>query len=124
IRQPPLARVQIRNYRDTVDGQAMAEPFVVPEKEQPIFLDWSAGACAELVTTKRSGRTFPAGYWIEIENVSSIECAVAQKLKHGSVQLICSRLRDGCYLRSGAFSIFGGIRSRLDVEFTHGIDTK
>src|SRR5215510_12295580 len=100
----------------------MADPFVISEEEQTILLDRPPNTCTELISAERSGGAFDAWCWTEIENIASIERAVPQEFKDGAVKLICSGLRYGRYLRTGTLSIFGGVRSRLDVEFANSVD--
>src|SRR6058998_3604887 len=80
-----------------------------PASREPLLLsgetNLASSAGAELVSPERSSGSLDAGRRAEIEDISRVERAVAEKFKHRSMQLIRSRLRHGYDLRAGAFPI-------------------
>src|SRR2546425_4607054 len=95
----------------------MAEPLIVAEEEQPVFRDGPPNGGSELIPSKRGNRAL-------IEEVSSIQGAIAEEFKNRTVELIASGLRHNRDLRPGSLAVFGRVRSREDVEFTDRIDSQ
>src|SRR5206468_2796827 len=106
------------------DSQTVTESLVVPEEEQTIFLDRPSDAAAKLVSSERSSLALDAGQGTEIEDRSRIERAVPQEFKNRSMELIRSGLRDGGDLSAGAFSVFGRVGTRQNVELAHRVDSQ
>src|SRR5215468_5810050 len=101
----------------------MAESFIVSEEKQLVLLYRAANAAAELVSPERRGGTLTA-VRIDIENGSGVQSAVAEKFKHGSMELVRPGLSHDADLRAGALSVFCRIGAALDVKFTDRIDAE
>lgn len=59
-----------------------------------------------------------------IEIVLGIECAIPQKLKSGSVQLIAARHRDHADLRAGTPAVLGPVGAGFDIELSDRVNTE
>src|SRR4029079_7588895 len=82
-----LAR--IRNARRRVQSDAFALTFVSEVKERLVAFDWTTDRAAELIVSERGLRV-----GLDIEEVASVECVVAEKLEDRAVKIVGAGLGD------------------------------
>ena len=112
--QEPVARVVVGNQIDAGLVQVLLESFKVAEDESLVLLDGPAQRHAILIPLE-------AGNGTGIEEIASVQVAVAQEFIHRSVEIVAAGLRHDQNLRARAFSVLGAVGIAQHVELAHGI---
>src|SRR5690242_18244074 len=96
--------------------QRLTEPLIVHKKEGLILDDRAAEASTELVAAE-----FGNFWWIE--EIASVECAIAQKLVGRAVKTVCTCLR-GRIHNGAAAAVLSAVRVRQRLELSNRIDAE
>ena len=114
----PGARGHARDGLNVGDSQALAEPLVCAEDEQPVLDDGAAEGEAELVALEGGFRR-PRGV---LEEVGGVERAVAQELEDSSVKLVRPRTRGDVEDAARGATVLRAVGVRQNGELLDGLD--
>ena len=111
------ARGVVGDESEIAEAEVLAEAFVVDEEKGFVFYDRAAGGCAEDVA-------FEMRDVAVIEEVASVERAVAHEFVGGAVELVGSVGGDDVDLRAGTLAVFGAVGVFDDGKFADGVDAE
>src|ERR1043166_906354 len=89
--------------------------FLAYKKEELVLLDRSVEVPPKIVESQFR--------FYRREEVTRIECVVAEKLKRAAVKRVAATARDNINCGSGIAAVFGGKGRSLDFDFLHKVDT-
>src|SRR6202022_3892829 len=89
---------------------------VVGKKERLVLFDGPAHRASELIA--------PKGRFLGIEEVAGIQAAVPQEFENASVDLVGSRLIDGCDHAAGRSAILCGVLIGQNTKLADGVDSE